>query len=146
MTKEPLVLAAIDLAHAARSAPILRQALVMAETRNARLAVVSVLPDLQMGLLGPWLREGATQEVIESAGAKLHEAVADALGAEAAAGVQHILRQGTAYQEILTLAEERQPQLIVMGAHRPELRDYLIGPNAARVVRHARCSVMVLRE
>jgi nucleotide-binding universal stress UspA family protein len=34
--------------------------------------------------------------------------------------------------------------LIVMGAHRPAFQDYLIGPNAARVVRHAKCSVLVL--
>ena len=33
-----------------------------------------------------------------------------------------------------------------MASHRPELRDYLIGPNAARVMRHADASVLVVRE
>jgi nucleotide-binding universal stress UspA family protein len=33
-----------------------------------------------------------------------------------------------------------------MGSHRPELSDYLLGPNAGKVVRHAKCSVMVVRE
>ena len=37
-------------------------------------------------------------------------------------------------------------ELIVMASHRPELRDYLIGPNAARVMRHADASVLVVRE
>jgi nucleotide-binding universal stress UspA family protein len=36
--------------------------------------------------------------------------------------------------------------LIVLAAHRPELKDYLLGPNASRVVRHAKCSVYVIRE
>ena len=36
--------------------------------------------------------------------------------------------------------------LIVMGSHHPELKDYLLGPNAAKVMRHADCSVMVVRE
>jgi nucleotide-binding universal stress UspA family protein len=35
--------------------------------------------------------------------------------------------------------------MIVMASHRPELKDYLLGPNAARVVRHAECSVLVVR-
>ena len=35
--------------------------------------------------------------------------------------------------------------LIVVGAHRPELGDYLLGPNAARIVRHADQSVFVVR-
>ncbi|HYZ26966.1 MAG TPA: universal stress protein [Geminicoccaceae bacterium] len=36
--------------------------------------------------------------------------------------------------------------LIVMGSHHPELKDYLLGPNAAKVMRHADCSVTVVRE
>jgi universal stress protein F len=32
-----------------------------------------------------------------------------------------------------------------MASHRPEMRDYLIGPNAAHVAQHASCSVLVLR-
>ena len=46
---------------------------------------------------------------------------------------------------ILDLAEKIGADLIVMASHRPELKDYLLGPNAARVVRHAECSVMVVR-
>lgn len=145
MTTEPVVLAAIDLVHPEHAVPILKQAQVMAETRNARLAVISVIPDVHMSLLGPWFREGAGEKVLKAAGDTLHALVRDTLG-QAAGEVQHILRQGTAYQEILHVAEQRQPSLIVMGAHRPELSDYLIGPNAARVVRHANCSVMVLRD
>jgi nucleotide-binding universal stress UspA family protein len=33
-----------------------------------------------------------------------------------------------------------------MGSGRPELADYLLGPNADKVVRHAKCSVMAVRE
>jgi nucleotide-binding universal stress UspA family protein len=34
---------------------------------------------------------------------------------------------------------------ILMASHRPEVKDYLIGPNAAHVAQHADCSVLVLR-
>ena len=52
---------------------------------------------------------------------------------------------GTVYEEILHAAKRIDADLIVMAAHRPGQADYLLGPNAARVVRHAECSVLVVR-
>jgi nucleotide-binding universal stress UspA family protein len=46
----------------------------------------------------------------------------------------------------MRLADKLGCDAIVMAAHRPELRDYLLGPNAARVVRHANQSVLVVRD
>ena len=56
-----------------------------------------------------------------------------------------IVRHGSIYEEILDAAEEIEADQIVIGAHRPQLSDYLLGPNTARVVRHAKCSVNVVR-
>lgn len=56
-----------------------------------------------------------------------------------------VIRQGQAANEILDLASEVGADCIVIASHRPGLGDYLIGSTAARVVRHAPCSVMVLR-
>jgi len=50
------------------------------------------------------------------------------------------------YDQILVLAQEIGADLIVVGSHRPAMKDYLLGTNASRVVRHARCSVLVARE
>ena len=50
------------------------------------------------------------------------------------------------YAEILGVAEKAEVDLVVIGSHRPAMKDYLLGTNAARVVRHARCSVLVARE
>ena len=60
--------------------------------------------------------------------------------------IQQIVANGTVYEEVLSKAGEIGADLIVMASHRPELQDYLLGPNAARVVRHAPISVMVVRE
>ena len=49
------------------------------------------------------------------------------------------------YEVILAVAKGIDADLIVMASHRPELKDYLLGPNAARVVRHADQSVLVVR-
>ena len=50
------------------------------------------------------------------------------------------------YDEILLHAKDAEVDLIVVGSHRPAMKDYLLGTNAGRVVRHAPCSVLVARE
>ena len=52
---------------------------------------------------------------------------------------------GSIGHEILNVAKEQACDLIVMASHRPEMLDYLIGPNAAHVALHAPISVLVLR-
>jgi nucleotide-binding universal stress UspA family protein len=52
---------------------------------------------------------------------------------------------GSIGAEIRSAATEAGADLLVMASHRPEMRDYLIGPNAAYVAQNATCSVLVLR-
>ncbi|MFN3641646.1 MAG: universal stress protein [Gemmobacter sp.] len=70
-----------------------------------------------------------------------------ALAAEFAgqADVAHVVRSGHAAQTILDVAEEGAHDCIVIASHRPGVQDYFLGSTAARVVRHARCGVHVLR-
>ncbi|MEM7170583.1 MAG: universal stress protein [Pseudomonadota bacterium] len=46
---------------------------------------------------------------------------------------------------LIEFAEASKADCIIVGSHKPELSDYLLGSTAARVVRHAPCSVHVLR-
>ncbi|WP_439138996.1 universal stress protein [Planktotalea sp.] len=69
----------------------------------------------------------------------------NALDAEQNSKVRHIVATGRIYEEVLGLAEKTSAALIVVGAHKADLADYLLGPNAARIVRHAKCSVYVVR-
>ena len=55
------------------------------------------------------------------------------------------VRHGSAHHEILDEAESSDVDLVVVASHRPELSDYLLGSTAAKVVRHANCSVLVVR-
>lgn len=47
--------------------------------------------------------------------------------------------------EISQYADDTGAGLIIVGSHRPGLRDYFLGSTAARVVRRAPCSVLVAR-
>jgi len=55
------------------------------------------------------------------------------------------VRMGHSYKTILEVAEEKAVDLIIIASHRPGLQDYFLGSTAAKVVRHAKCSVLVTR-
>ena len=59
--------------------------------------------------------------------------------------ISHAVRFGGIYVEILAEADEWNADLIVIGSHRPSMATYLIGSNAKTIVRHAKCSVLVIR-
>ncbi len=110
---------------------------------GAHLHAMTVLPDFGSGVVGsyfpPDFVEKATAEVRQKLEALVRSKVPSDLD------VACHVAQGTVYQEILRLAGDIGADLVVMASHRPELKDYLIGPNAARVVRHADISVLVVR-
>ena len=53
--------------------------------------------------------------------------------------------QGHVERNILEYAKTHGVDCIIMGSHKPELVDFLLGSTAARVVRHAPCAVHVFR-
>jgi nucleotide-binding universal stress UspA family protein len=52
---------------------------------------------------------------------------------------------GPVYQNILAEARDWSADAIIIGSHRPGKERFLIGSNASAVVRHATCSVLVVR-
>lgn len=55
------------------------------------------------------------------------------------------LISGHAGRAIIDYANETGVDCIVVASHRPEIADFFLGSTAARVVRHAKCSVHVVR-
>jgi nucleotide-binding universal stress UspA family protein len=137
------ILLAVDLAHPDTQMRAVSTAAEYAKAFGSRLHVVTVVPDFGMSIVGSFFPEGYERQALERAREDLHAFTRDRLPEDLT--VQHIVGHGTIYQEILRLAEEVKADLIVMASHRPGLEDYLLGPNAARVVRHAATSVLVVR-
>lgn len=73
------------------------------------------------------------------------EAKLAALDTKITAGAKKVVRVGPAAREIMDLAEKEKADLIIIASHRPDFTNYLIGATADRVVRHAKCSVLVDR-
>lgn len=77
----------------------------------------------------------------------LQAAVKDALARIAGPipGAITAVAEGKPAPAILDHAADHHTDCIVIASHRPGMQDWLLGSTAARVVRHARCSVHVLR-
>jgi len=116
----------------------------MAEKYGAALHVMTVLPDFGMSIVGSYFDAGFEKKAMADIAAKLQAYVAE--NVPAARNAQTHVGHGSIYQEVLRIADEVASDAIVMAAHRPELKDYLLGPNAARVMRHANQSVFVIRD
>jgi nucleotide-binding universal stress UspA family protein len=124
---------------------VLEEAARLAGLYGAQLDVITVVPDYGMSVVSNFFDKSYHDKAVEEARRRLNELVERALGAEANEKVRHIVATGNAYEEILHVAETDGAQLIVVGAHKPDFKDYLLGPNAARIVRHSNCSVHVVR-
>ena len=59
--------------------------------------------------------------------------------------VSTTMRSGGVYHEVLAEAGECKADLIVCSSHWPTLATYLVGSHATNIVRHANCSVLVIR-
>lgn len=79
--------------------------------------------------------------------AERRTAVEEQLNAMAASipGASGVVVSGHASRAILDYADSHQVDCIVVASHRPGMQDLLLGSTAAKVVRHARCAVHVLR-
>ncbi len=137
------ILVPIDLDQDSSWKLALPVALEYCQIFGARLELLAVLPDLGSGLLANYFPPDFEEKAEAEARGRLEALAARRISANVAARC-HVAR-GTVYEEILRAAERLRSDLIVMASHRPELKDYLLGPNAARVVRHAPVSVLVVR-
>ncbi|WP_264213616.1 universal stress protein [Leisingera thetidis] len=139
------VLCALELSDQASDEKVLAQAARLADLEGAQLDVVNVLPDFGESWVSGFFEEHHHQKAVKDTTRRLEDLCKKVLGTERNAKVRHLVATGTAYQEILKVAEKAGSGLIVIGAHKPDLKDYLLGPNAARVIRHSDCSVFVVR-
>jgi nucleotide-binding universal stress UspA family protein len=132
------ILVPIDIAHLAEGKLTIDLAVDHAsdDTRIVLLNVVEEIPG--------WASVAIPTEIIQKSTTDAQDklkAVANASGRK----MDMIVRTGHSYSTILDVAQEVESDLIIIASHRPGLQDYFLGSTAAKVVRHAPCSVLVVR-
>lgn len=132
------ILVPIDLAQPEKGKPMIKIARLTGE-KDARIMLVNVIENVPK-FVAAQLPDGTLENAREHAGKEL-KAIA------AAAGIKpdYEVRSGRAHNVVLDVAQEHEVDLIIVGSHKPGLQDYLLGSTAARIVRHAKCTVLVGR-
>ncbi len=137
------ILLAIDLEEESSWRKALPVAAELCRTSGARLHAITVVPELGPSIVSGYFPEDYETRMIADAAKRLNDLLAAELPDDVEA--RPIVAQGTVYKIVIDTAEGIGADLIVMASHRPERRDYLLGANAARVVRHSDKSVLVVR-
>jgi nucleotide-binding universal stress UspA family protein len=132
------ILIPIDLANVAKVNSLVDHASVR-NSSNSKITLLNVVEDIP-SWAAVELPRGTLDKSVQSSLEKLQ-----ALAASASIDVEVEVRVGHPYQTILEVAEEKSAELIIVASHQPELKNYFLGSTAAKVVRHATCSVLVVR-
>lgn len=138
------ILLAIDLNDPTSCERLFPTAAAFCDKFASKLYIMTVVPDFGLAAVSQFFPDNYADTVVDRARKELEKLAKAHLPAKAE--VEELVAYGTPYTEILDAAQRIVCDLVIMASHRPELQDYLLGPNAARVVRHAKCSVMVVRD
>jgi nucleotide-binding universal stress UspA family protein len=133
----------VDLAEVDVAKPAIDKAVEFAKTWDGKVRLIyvrSILPITYMEFVPPDF-DAQQQALFEG---KLAEVAA---GVELPSGrVSSVVRLGSIYNEVLDEVTKTGADLVIIGSHRPAMASYLLGSNASTIVRHATCSVLVVRE
>jgi len=136
------ILVPIDISETEAGATALKLARDLAKTYGSKIVLLNVVEQLP-GYVASQLPAGLEEKTRTDAVNRLQEIARENEVAETA---QTVVRQGHPSTEILEHAKESGAEMIVIASHDPGLADYFLGSVAARVVRHAHCSVLVTRK
>ncbi len=132
------ILVPIDMAHMADGNSIIDVAIEHA-AESTEIVLLNVVEDIP-----GWAANQLSADIIDNS----LEHVSNELKAIANASARPIevaVRTGHSYNTILKVAKELKADLIIIASHHPGMQDYFIGSTASKVVRHASCSVLVVR-
>lgn len=146
------VLVPIDLEHKSTWAKALPAGVDQAKMMQGEVWLMTVVPHMVSGLDWRYAIRGEEhgsidydiKDLVAQAESRMQDLAKELIPKEVFGGI--IAAHGTIYEKIVDAANEIEAEIIVMAAHRPSLADFMLGPNTARVARHARCSVQIVRE
>lgn len=135
MYKKILVPIALD--HAAETSVALDVAETLA-SEGASIVALHVIEEVP-AYAANFLPEGHRDTVLNEVAKELRAALVSH------GDIKPVVVNGHPGRAIVDYADENGIDCIVIASHRPGLQDYFIGSTANRVVRHASCTVHVLR-
>lgn len=137
------ILIPIDLNQEAALDSVFSAATNAATTQDVSFVLMTVIPEMHGGQF-PYMATDHVKKLVADAQTRLEEIGKERLGDrhpwKAEAGM------GSVARTIVAQADHHEVDLIVMPSHNPGFWDIFLGSVAAQVVKHARHSVLVVRQ
>jgi len=111
---------------------------------GSELHLINIIPDIGISMLEEFL---PTQWIGNQKGKhleQLNKLVEQYIPMDMK--VKQFVGRGHVYDEIINYSNSVKANLLIVPAIRPQLQDYMLGPNVSKIVRHAKISVLVVRE
>ena len=137
------ILFPVDLEHTVESGKALKIATEEARRSKAKLTVMTVAPGFGMPIVASYFEKGAVKNALKEIARHLKQYVDDNIPDDIE--TRAIVVEGSPAELILKQAQNDNIDLIVIASHNSQIENLLLGSCAAKVVRHAHCTVTVVK-
>ncbi len=134
----------IDLSDTSSHKLTLPTALNFVNAFGTQLHLINIIPDVGISMLEEYLPKQWMSNQKEKHRSQLNQLVAQYIPVDIK--VDTFIGRGHIYDEIINYADRVNADLLIVPSIRPQLKDYMLGPNVSKIVRHSKISVLVVRE
>jgi len=137
------ILFPVDMEHTAESEKALQIAVEEARRSKAKLIIMTVAPGFGMPMVASFFDDLAVKKALKEIARHLKQYVDDNVPDDIE--TRALVVEGNPAELILKQAETDDIDLIVIASHNSQIENLLLGSCAAKVVRHSKCSVTVVK-
>ncbi|MEY3196941.1 MAG: hypothetical protein RLZZ59_309 [Pseudomonadota bacterium] len=138
------IIALLDLSDSSSWKIVLPTALTFVNIFGAELHIIHIIPDMGISMLEEYMPQSWFSSQTEKYRAQLDKLIAENIPKEI--NVTTFVGRGQVYDSIINYAESQSADLLIVPATKSQLQDYMLGSNVSKIVRHAKTSVLVVRD
>jgi nucleotide-binding universal stress UspA family protein len=137
------ILFPVDMEHTVEAEKALKIAIAEAKRSKAKLTVMTVAPGFGMPIVASFFDEQAVKNALKEIARHLKQYIDNSIPDDIE--TRAIVVEGNSAELILKQAQNDNSDLIVIASHNSQIENLLLGSCAAKVVRHANCTVTVVK-
>ena len=137
------ILFPVDLEHTVEAEKALKIVIEEAKRSKAKLTVMTAAPGFGMPIVASFFDEGAVKNALKEIARHLKQYIDENFPDDIETNA--IVVEGNPAELILKQAKNDSTDLIVIAAHNSQIEHLLLGSCTAKVVRHADCTVTVVK-
>ncbi len=134
----------VDLSDKESTKVIFPPALNFANAFGAKIHLVYIIPDFGMRMIEDYLPRHWMNDQKEKYSKQFQKLISKYVPEDVK--IDFHIGRGAIYDQVIDYSEKVNADLIIIAAVRPQLKDYMLGPNASKIVRHSNISVLVVRD